>query len=281
MITFSDVSKIFFNGQHGLENVSFTVEPGELVFITGHTGSGKTTLMRLLTKEYNPTSGEIIFDNIPLSKIKPSKVHELRRRIGVVFQDYRLLPEFNVWENIALPLSIIGKKSAEIEQRVTDLLKLVHLEDKANLFPSELSGGEAQRISIARALATAPPVLFADEPTGNLDPETSKAIIKLLKKINEMGTTVLLATHDVVVFEALEGMRHLVLEGGKLIKDTAAKLSKGVEKIEENLEKEVQKVEASAEEILKEHETVENLDDDEPVPEKQPKKESHGKKKHS
>lgn len=224
MITFSDVTKVFFNGQHGLENVSFVVDPGELVMITGHTGSGKTTLMRLLTKECEPTQGEIVFDGSPLSKIRRSQAHHLRRRIGVVFQDYRLLPEYNTWENIALPLSIIGKKNAEIEQRVSDLLKLIHLEDKADLFPSELSGGEAQRVSIARALAIAPPVLFADEPTGNLDPDTSKEIIRLLKKINELGTTVLLATHDVIVMELLKNARHLVLEKGRLIKDSHGEL---------------------------------------------------------
>ena len=262
MITFSDVTKIFFNGQHGLEKVSFSINPGELILITGHTGSGKTTLMRLLTKEYEPTSGEIIFEDTPLSKIKSSKVHHLRRRIGVVFQDYRLLPEFNTWENIALPLSIIGKKDAEIEQRVSDLLKLIHLEDKADLFPSELSGGEAQRVSIARALAVAPPVLFADEPTGNLDPETTKSIVKLIKKINEMGTTVLLTTHDVVVFKELEkdSVRHIVLENGRLVKDTGKPHKQAREITEENLEEKPKK------------ESEENLED-------KPKKEAENKPK--
>jgi cell division transport system ATP-binding protein len=246
MITFSNVSKVFFNGQYGLKDISFSIDPGEFVLLTGQTGSGKTTIMRLLTKEYLPTGGEITFDSTPLSKIKKSQVHHLRRRIGVVFQDYKLLPEYNVWENISLPLLIVGKKNDEVEKRVTDLLKLIHLEDKADLFPNELSGGEAQRVSIARALATAPPVLFADEPTGNLDPETSKNIVRLLKKINEMGTTILLATHDVIVFEALKDIRNLVLENGELKKDSGLKKTKKEEPTVE-------------EEVIEE--TVENLDD--------------------
>lgn len=262
MIRFSDVSKVFFNGQYGLKNVSFKIEPGEMVLLTGHTGSGKTTIMRLLTKEYEPSEGDITFDDTLLSKIKRSQVHHLRRRIGVVFQDYRLLPEYNVWENIALPLSIIGKKNSEIEKRVSDLLKLIHLEDKANLFPNELSGGEAQRVSIARALAIAPPVLFADEPTGNLDPETSLAIVRLLKKIKELGTTVLIATHDVIVFEALKDIRHLIMEKGQLIKDTGAKEERTekrekVEKTDKKTKEKSEPVEKTQEPIVEE----ENLDE--------------------
>jgi cell division transport system ATP-binding protein len=265
MIEFSDVSKVFFNGQYGLKNISFTIDPGELVLLVGHTGSGKTTIMRLLTKEYLPTSGEITFDSTPLSKIKSSQVHHLRRRIGVVFQDYKLLPEYNVWENISLPLSIVGKKTEEIEKRVSDLLKLIHLEDKADLFPSELSGGEAQRVSIARALATAPPVLFADEPTGNLDPETSKTIVRLLTKINEMGTTILIATHDVVVFEALKNVRHIRLEKGELLEDSGAKKRKKIvketEEVDEEIEESIEKLDGMPESDEIE-EKVENLDDD-------------------
>lgn len=219
MIVFSEVSKVFFNGQYGLQSVSFSIDPGEMVLITGPSGSGKTTLMRLLTKEYPPTSGDITFEDTPLSSIKNSQAHHHRRRIGVVFQDYRLLPELNAWENIALPLSIIGKPQAEIEHRVTDLLELVQLPDKADLFPSELSGGEAQRIGIARALATAPKVIFADEPTGNLDLDNSKTVAHLLRKINELGTTVLLATHDVSVIDYFDKARHLQLEKGQIQSD--------------------------------------------------------------
>lgn len=223
MIIFDKVSKKFFNDTFGVEGVSFAIEPKELVLITGPTGSGKTTLMRLMTKEYEPEEGEIFFNEVPLSQVKPSLLAHHRQRIGVIFQDYRLLPESNVWENIALPLMIAGKKQTTIEERVTDLLKLVDLTNKADLFPQELSGGEAQRVSIARALATAPPVIFADEPTGNLDKNTSHAIVRLLKKINELGTTVLLATHDVVVLEELNKVRRLELKNGQLVTDTKPK----------------------------------------------------------
>jgi cell division transport system ATP-binding protein len=175
--------------------------------------------MKLLTMEYEPTAGEITFFDTPLTQIPRNKVYQHRRQIGVVFQDYKLLPEYNVWENIALPLFISGKPLPEIESRVTDLLKLVNITDKAYLFPNQLSGGEAQRVSIARALATGPSVIFADEPTGNLDPETSLGIARLLKTINDLGTTVLFATHDLGVLGALEGERHIELTKGVLTKD--------------------------------------------------------------
>lgn len=226
MIVFSSVSKQFLPDTYALKDVSFEINPGELVLLTGPSGSGKTTLMRLLTKEYAPTSGEIFFHNINLNDIKNSQVHEHRRKIGVVFQDYKLIPELNVWENIALPLSIIGKSESEIEERVTDLLELVSLTDKALHFPKQLSGGEAQRISIARALSTAPAIIFADEPTGNLDKDNSLQIAKLLTKINELGTTIVFATHDHDVLDILNGERHIVLEQGKLKSDTATKSKK-------------------------------------------------------
>ncbi|MBU1967488.1 ATP-binding cassette domain-containing protein [Patescibacteria group bacterium] len=223
MIVFDKVSKKFFNDTFGVREVSFAIDEGELVLITGPTGSGKTTIMRLITKEYLPTEGQIIFNDIDLEKIKPSLLPKHRRKIGVIFQDYRLLPESNVWENVALPLFIVGKSQQKIEERVTDLLRLVHLENKADLFPRELSGGEAQRVGIARALATAPAVIFADEPTGNLDKDATRSIIRLLKKINELGTTVLLATHDVVVLNDLKDVRTIELNNGELVSDSLAK----------------------------------------------------------
>lgn len=223
MLEFQNVTKQFGDETYALQDVSFSVEPGELVFITGPSGSGKTTLMRLLTKEYKPTEGEIIFDGVPLSEVKNKHTHLHRRDIGVIFQDYKLVFDLNVWENIALALEILGKSDEEIEERVSDLLELVNLTDKAFLFPSQLSGGEAQRVSIARALATAPKLIFADEPTGNLDPVTSLHIAKLLKKINDLGTTILFSTHDVGILSHFSKTRRIELQHGKLVEDTEAK----------------------------------------------------------
>lgn len=226
MIIFETVSKQFGPDNFALKEVSFEVPPGEMILVTGPSGSGKTTIMRLLTREYTPTEGSIYLEDLPIHEVRNSQLHNLRRKIGVVFQDYRLLPELNVWENIALPLSIVGQKQAEIENRVTDLLKLVKLTEKAMLFPRQLSGGEAQRISIARALAVGPQVIFADEPTGNLDPETSLVVAKLLKKIQELGTTVILATHDTNVLDLFAKERLLKLENGQLIADSTKKATK-------------------------------------------------------
>lgn len=249
MIIFNSVSKHFGpDTQPALEDVSFDIQPGELVLVTGRSGSGKTTLMKLMTKEYLPTAGEITIDEIPLSGIKSSQAYQIRRKIGVVFQDYRLLPELTVWENIALALSIIHTDQQEIEQRVTDLLELTGLTEKAFLFPQQLSGGEAQRVSIARALSTAPKVIFADEPTGNLDEETSKSIVQLLQKINELGTTLLVTTHDVMVKDMLKGERNMKLEGGRLVEDTGIK--SGGKKHKVKAEAKSAKVEESAEESL-------------------------------
>lgn len=203
MIVFSSVSKSFADQSTAIVDLNLEVNPGDLVVITGPSGAGKTTLMKLLIREYLPSSGSIIFDGLPLEKFKKADIPKLRRQIGVVFQDYKLIEEMNAWENIALPLYIAGMKEEEIEARVTDLLNLIGLADKALLFPRQLSGGEAQRVSIARALATAPKVIFADEPTGNLDGEASLKITRLLKKINELGTTVLFATHDEIVIHEL------------------------------------------------------------------------------
>lgn len=221
MIVFAQVTKQFGDNPPAVAEVSFNVEDGEFLFLTGHSGSGKTTLLKLLTKEYLLTEGEIEFDGTPLSQIKNSKLHHHRRKIGVIYQDYRLLPELNVWENIALALEIIGKPQHEIEERVTDLLELVQLTDKVYFFPAELSGGESQRVGIARALATAPALILADEPTGNLDQENALLIARLFNKIHELGTTILFATHSPVILETL-GHRRLTMEKGRVIADTPA-----------------------------------------------------------
>ena len=223
IVRYINVTKQFTPESYGVLDVSFEIEPGELVVITGHTGSGKTTLMKLLTREYTVSEGQLFFKDTPVHELKSNKVHLHRRQIGVVYQDYRLIKELTVWENVALPLYIAGKKEEEIEQRTTDLLNLIKLEHLAYQFPSQLSGGEAQRVSIARSLALAPELIFADEPTGNLDSDTSKTIAQLLAKINELGTTVLLSTHDLTLLDVFTNERHIQLEKGAIIKDSGQK----------------------------------------------------------
>ncbi|MFA6253631.1 MAG: ATP-binding cassette domain-containing protein [Patescibacteria group bacterium] len=225
IVRYINVTKQFTPESYGVLDVSFEIEPGELVVITGHTGSGKTTLMKLLTREYTVSEGQLFFKDTPVHELKSNKVHLHRRQIGVVYQDYRLIKELTVWENVALPLYIAGKKEEEIEQRTTDLLNLIKLEHLAYQFPSQLSGGEAQRVSIARSLALAPELIFADEPTGNLDSDTSKTIAQLLAKINELGTTVLLSTHDLTLLDVFTDKRHIQLEKGAIVKDSGAKKS--------------------------------------------------------
>ena len=220
MIIFNHVTKSFYPGNYGVFDLNFLIKDHEAVVFTGKSGAGKTTIMKLLIKEYVPTEGEIYLDGEPYSQIKPSKIHLLRRKIGVVFQDFLLINEMTVAENIALPLEVAGVKKKEAQKRVSDLIKLVELEEKANLFPSQLSGGEAGRVGIARTLALAPEFIFADEPTGNLDPKTSLEIAKVLKKINELGTTLLLATHDPVIVDVFKNDRIIKLEKGRVITDS-------------------------------------------------------------
>lgn len=248
MIVFSSVSKSFADEPTAILDLNLEINKGDLVVITGSSGVGKTTLMKLLIKEYSPTSGEITFEDRPLSQFKKSEIPALRRQIGVVFQDYKLIEEMNVWENIALPLYISNKKEEEIESRVTDLLNLIGLADKAMQFPRQLSGGEAQRVSIARALSTGPKLIFADEPTGNLDSEATIKITKLLRKINELGTTLLFATHDQLVLDELEKEKVVHLEK-KTKEQKVDKEEKTVEPIDEEREKVKQKQEKLAEEI--------------------------------
>lgn len=228
ILRYIHVTKQFAPDSYGVMDVNLEVEPGELVVITGHTGSGKTTLMKLLTREYTVSEGELYFNETPVHELKSGKVHLHRRQIGVVYQDYRLIKDLTVWENVALPLYIAGKHDDEIEQRVSDLLNLIKLTDKATHFPSQLSGGEAQRVSIARSLALAPELIFADEPTGNLDADTSKTIAQLFAKINELGTTVLLSTHDMTLLDVFTDERHVQLEKGAVVKDSGSK--KGLNK---------------------------------------------------
>jgi len=224
MIKFENVTKIYpTHSPDGsltvaLEDVSFKIKEKEFVSIVGKSGAGKTTLLRLLLVEEKPTRGKIFFKEKDISKIKPGKLPEFRRKIGAVFQDYKLLPPKTIYENIAYALEVIGATDEEIARDVPKILEIVELTEKANNFPVELSGGECQRAAIARALIHRPEVILADEPTGNLDPYHSLDIIRLLLKIHEMGTTVILATHNKEIINSL-GKRVITLEEGKVIRD--------------------------------------------------------------
>ncbi len=218
MIKFQNISKVYSPNTTALDNVSFEVKEKEFVSIVGRSGAGKTTLLKLLLAEEKPTQGRIFFDNQDIQKIKPDKLPELRRKIGAVFQDYKLLPSKTAHENIAYVMEVIGASEAEIKRDVADVLDIVGLKNRANNFPAQLSGGERQRIAFARALIHRPEVILADEPTGNLDPYNTLEIIRLLLTINEMGTTVILATHNKEIINRLE-KRVITLDGGRIIRD--------------------------------------------------------------
>lgn len=222
MISFKNISKIYHSSNTkpivALDNVSFEIGKNEFVSIVGKSGAGKTTLLRLLLAEEEPTKGRIFFEGQDIHKIKKSQLPQLRRRIGTVFQDYKLFPTKTTYENIAYIMEVMGASDEEINRDVPQVLEIVGLTDHANNFPKELSGGERQRATIARALVHRPDVILADEPTGNLDPYHTFEIIRLLIKIYEMGTTVILSTHDKEVINAL-GKRVITLENGKVIRD--------------------------------------------------------------
>ncbi len=218
MISMRGVSKFYVADKPALVDVDVDIKAGEFVFIVGHSGSGKSTFIRLLLRELMPTRGQIVVAGQDLVKLKNWKVPYLRRNIGCVFQDFKLLPNKTSFENVAFALEVIGKSRHVIRTQVPEVLRLVGLEDKIDSYPDELSGGEQQRVSIARAFVNRPPLLLCDEPTGNLDPQTSLGIMKLLERINKTGTTVLVATHD---REMVDNMRRRViaLEGGRIIRD--------------------------------------------------------------
>ncbi len=221
MIVFTQATKQFGNSI-AVENLSFRVDPGEFVYLMGASGAGKTTIGKLLIREYTLSNGEIQVGDFYLSRIKRKELPVLRQQIGVIFQDYKLLPDRTAAENISLGLEIVGKTDATVKKTVPELLKIVGLEGKGNEFPNQLSGGESQRVVIARALATDPAVLFADEPTGNLDRNNGQLIVELLERIQKHGTTVMMATHDEDLVKK-SGKRALILEQGRLVKDTDPK----------------------------------------------------------
>ncbi len=221
MITFEDVTK-FYPGQDrpALRNINLEIAKGEFVFLVGQSGSGKSTFLRLILREYRPTKGTLYVAGKNLSTLNQWKVPALRRQIGTVFQDFRLLPGKTVYENVAFALQVIGKPSRVIRQVVPETLRLVGLEGKENRLNEELSGGEQQRVAIARAFVNRPKILIADEPTGNLDPETSVGIMKLLDRINRTKTTVIMATHDSSIVDQMR-RRVLELRTGELVRDQA------------------------------------------------------------
>jgi cell division transport system ATP-binding protein len=218
MVTFENVTKIYEPDVAALQDVSFGIDKGEFVFIVGASGSGKSTVIRLVLKELEPTRGRIVVGGRELGRLKRSKVPLLRRNVGCVFQDFKLLPNRTAAENVAYALKVQGESSTAIRRKVPEVLNMVGLTHKMSSLPDELSGGEQQRVSIARAFVNHPPLLICDEPTGNLDPDTSVGIMQLLYRINRSGTTILMATHDREMVDKMR-KRVIALESGKLLRD--------------------------------------------------------------
>jgi cell division transport system ATP-binding protein len=219
VINFDNVSKQYKNSSTpALNEINLNIEQGEFVFLVGQSGSGKSSLLRLLLKEEKPSSGTVTVDGINVAKLPNRKVPAFRRTMGIVFQDFRLLPGKTVFDTVAFGMEVIGKSKKEIQQRIPAILDLVGLDEKAHRLPSELSGGEQQRVALARAFVNQPRLLLADEPTGNLDPSTSVGIMKLLDRINRTGTTIVMATHDVAIVDQMR-KRIVQMENGKIVRD--------------------------------------------------------------
>ena len=218
MIKFQNVTKIYPPDPPVLEGISFEVEEGEFVSIVGKSGAGKTTLLRLLLAIETPTSGKVFFRGADVHKMDSAQLQKIRRKIGGIYQDYKLLPTKTVYENVAYILAVEGRENDEIDNEVPKVLEIIGIKEKAGNFPSELSGGEQQRLAIARALVNRPEIIVADEPTGNLDPYNSYEVISLLEKINKAGKTVILSTHDRETINRL-GRRVITLENGRIIRD--------------------------------------------------------------
>lgn len=218
MIRFHEVSKVYPGAHNALNNVTVEIPQGSFVFLIGHSGAGKTTMLRLLIRDMLPSKGKVFVDDWEVTKLPRRHIHLLRRKVGMVFQDFKILADRTVYENVAIGLEILGKKQSEIEKRVKDVVELVGLGSKLNFFPSELSAGEMQRTSIARAIVGGPSILLADEPTGNLDPKTSTKIVDILEEINKLGTTILMATHNSEIVNHYK-KRTLTLESGEVVSD--------------------------------------------------------------
>lgn len=245
MILFRNVTKIYKNGTKALDNINIRINDGEFVFITGQSGAGKSTMIHLLTCEDAPTEGKLIVDGTDLKSLSRRQIPKYRRKIGVVFQDFRLIPTMTVYDNIAFAMRVVGRGRSEIKRRVASALELVGLTHKASVYPEQLSGGEQQRIALARAIINSPSLIIADEPTGNVDPQMSLEIMKLLSTINKNGISVLVVTHEHALVEAFS-KREIRLDNGTVLYDTAKTHKDAVtEEAETDTENEKRKVVAA------------------------------------
>lgn len=221
MIQFSGVTKKYYDN-YALENLNLEIPDGEFVFLIGHSGAGKSTLLKLLIREEVPTSGKVLVDDWEVSNLPEKHIPVLRRKVGTIFQDFKLLPQRTVFENVAFPLEVMGLEDSDLLETTNEALKLVNLSEKANHFPNQLSGGEQQRTSIARAMVLRPEIILADEPTGNLDPQSAWEVMQLLTKVNSLGSTIVMATHNMDITSALPH-RRIEIQKGKITKDTKKK----------------------------------------------------------
>ena len=221
MIQFTNVSKKYDNGTHALKDINLTIDKGEFVFVVGSSGAGKSTFLKLMMREEVPSTGSIIVEDVDLTKIKKREIPKFRRRLGIVFQDFRLIPNMTVFDNVAFAMRVIGTKEKKIRRRVPYLLSLMGLNEKARNFPKELSGGEQQRVALARALANNAEIIIADEPTGNVDPQMSYEIVDMLMRLNEAGTTVIMVTHEHSLVRCFD-KRVIILDKGTVVSDGGA-----------------------------------------------------------
>ena len=221
MLKMTDVSKVYPGGSVALQNVDIHIEPGEFVFVVGPSGAGKSTFIKMLFREVLPTTGSIFVNGVDILSLTPNEIPYMRRQLGIIFQDYRLLPDRTVYENVAFAMEVIETPRRKIKRRVLNVLDLVGLRHRGDAYPNELSGGEQQRIAIARAIVNDPIMVIADEPTGNLDPETSWDIMEIFKEINAEGTTIVMATHDKEIVDAM-GKRVIAIENEHIVRDEAS-----------------------------------------------------------